>query len=356
MSSTLLPAPRGLAAVRALRSLAIAGGDLLGAIGFAESQGWRDTPGVVRYLRAAINPIDVGDMPGAVDPVLVDLAAATRPLTILGRLAAARRVPFQTKVAAMASGARGAFVGAGRPVPISRASFGSAIELGPARAQAAIIVSDELLRAGGPGGESVLRADLVNACVEAIDRRFIDPSIAPVFDVAPGSITNGAASAPSSGATVAAIDEDLAGTIDALSTAGSDLAQATWIMHPRSAAYIGRLRGSGGSLAFPGMSALGGVLAGFPCITSSAMPIAADTSATTVIVLVDAAEITYADDGDGSLDISREAVVQADDSPTAIERSLVSLWQENLVGLRAERYINWCLRRPYVQTIVGVPY
>jgi valyl-tRNA synthetase len=52
-----------------------------------------------------------------------------------------------------------------------------------------------------------------------------------------------------------------------------------------------------------------------------------------------------ADDGGVSLDMSMEASVQMDDAPSAGAQSLVSLWQNNLVGIRAERYINWSPRR-----------
>ena len=47
------------------------------------------------------------------------------------------------------------------------------------------------------------------------------------------------------------------------------------------------------------------------------------------------------------VDLSREASLELSDSPTQSGTtgvSLVSLWQDNLVALRAERYITWGLR------------
>ena len=47
------------------------------------------------------------------------------------------------------------------------------------------------------------------------------------------------------------------------------------------------------------------------------------------------------------------------DAPTAGAQSLVSLWQNNLLGIRAERYINWAARRPGklgIALITGVNY
>ena len=54
--------------------------------------------------------------------------------------------------------------------------------------------------------------------------------------------------------------------------------------------------------------------------------------------------ILLADDGDVSIDVSREASLQMDSapmSPADATTVLTSLWQNNLVGLRAERFINW---------------
>jgi len=51
-----------------------------------------------------------------------------------------------------------------------------------------------------------------------------------------------------------------------------------------------------------------------------------------------------ADDGGVEIDISREASLQmesAPDSPATASTVLVSLWQHNMVAIRAERFINW---------------
>jgi hypothetical protein len=58
--------------------------------------------------------------------------------------------------------------------------------------------------------------------------------------------------------------------------------------------------------------------------------------------------------------VSREASVQMDSAPTnppAAATVLVSLWQMNMVGIRAERFINWKKRRTgAVQYIDGANY
>jgi hypothetical protein len=67
-----------------------------------------------------------------------------------------------------------------------------------------------------------------------------------------------------------------------------------------------------------------------------------------------------ADDGEVLLDASNQASLEMDSAPTSPPTAstvLVSLWQHNMVGLRAERYINWTKRRPgAVQFIDSAAY
>ena len=70
--------------------------------------------------------------------------------------------------------------------------------------------------------------------------------------------------------------------------------------------------------------------------------------------------ILYADDGGVSIDLSREASVQMDsspDNPSTATTVLVSLWQNNLIGLRAERFVTWKKARPDAVTFMtGATY
>jgi hypothetical protein len=75
-----------------------------------------------------------------------------------------------------------------------------------------------------------------------------------------------------------------------------------------------------------------------------------------------------ADDGQVVVDVSREASLQMDTAPTnssaawaspqsSVPTTLVSLWQTNSIGLRAERFINWQRRRDSsVQYLYNVAY
>ncbi|MCM2506072.1 hypothetical protein NDN16_20670, partial [Aureimonas altamirensis] len=62
------------------------------------------------------------------------------------------------------------------------------------------------------------------------------------------------------------------------------------------------------------------------------------------IVLVKTSEILLAEEG-LVLDSSREASIIMDSDPENATSAPVSLWQNNLVALRVERFINWGKRR-----------
>ena len=68
------------------------------------------------------------------------------------------------------------------------------------------------------------------------------------------------------------------------------------------------------------------------------------------MVILNANDIYFADEGGIAVDMSREASLEMDNAPshdstTPTESSLVSLWQTNSVGFRAERTLNWARRR-----------
>jgi hypothetical protein len=63
------------------------------------------------------------------------------------------------------------------------------------------------------------------------------------------------------------------------------------------------------------------------------------------LILVDQREILLADDGQMMIDMSSEASLQLNDAPSAGAQSLVSLWQNGLMGVKIDRWIYWTKRR-----------
>ena len=162
----------------------------------------------------------------------------------------------------------------------------------------------------------------------------------------PASVTSSATPISSSGSDLTSIDADLEALVNALSDAGSDLSAATWVLHPRSAVYLSRLRGSGGAPAFPGIGARGGQLLGMPVLTSRNVPVAGDTHASTIVALVDPSMISVSDDGGSEVGVSLHSAVEMSDTPATGAVSQISLWQNDLAGLRVLRECNWKLRQP----------
>ena len=87
-----------------------------------------------------------------------------------------------------------------------------------------------------------------------------------------------------------------------------------------------------GDEAFPDATWNGGSIAGIPVIVSDGVPSGS-------VVLVDASQVAGASETI-TLDSSEQASVQLDtspDSPVSGSTNITSLWQMNLVGLKAER-------------------
>ena len=122
-------------------------------------------------------------------------------------------------------------------------------------------------------------------------------------------------------------------------------ATAVWVMSAATALKLSMKRDAEDKLAYPTINMMGGTWQGLPVIVSNAMT-AAGSPGEQQIALVTQEEVFLADEGGISIDMSNEASVQMNDTPSGGAQSLVSLWQNNLIGLRAERYINWAPRRP----------
>ena len=125
-------------------------------------------------------------------------------------------------------------------------------------------------------------------------------------------------------------------------------------MSQRQALALILMLNSLGQPFYPSITAEGGTLLGYPVVASENVPSVGGSPADgTPIIFALAREIMLADDGQVVIDASNQASVQLDtapDSPPSASTALISLWQMNMTGLRAERWINWLKRR---STAVG---
>jgi HK97 family phage major capsid protein/HK97 family phage prohead protease len=269
-----------------------------------------------------------------------------RPQTIIGRLSL-RMVPFNVRVTGQTTGSVANWVGQGKPKPVT--SFATnAQTLLFTKIAAIAVLADELVRFSSPNAEALVRDELARAVVERSDVDFVDPAHAAVANVQPASITNGVTALSSAGTSADNIRTDIQNLIEYFLLNNQNVSNIAIVMPNTLALAASVLVNSLGQPEFPSLGINGGSIMGLPVVTSQ---YAANQSGYgNLVIALDQSAIFLADDGQVSVDVSREASIQMSDAPTndastGTGQSLVSLWQTNSVGIRAERYINWVKMR-----------
>lgn len=312
---------------------------------FESNKQWMDqTPEVLEMLKAAVNWGTIAEpawaAPLAVAQPFNDFLELLRPETLLGKIPGLRQVPFNISMPVQTGGGTYAWVGEGAPKPVGQLQFAS-VTLGIAKAAGIIVISEELAKISSPSAEMVVRNDMVRGMAQYLDVQFIDPTVAAVANVSPASITNlanGFATAGTSGDN-ARTDIKKAITLMTGTASGANnypISECVLVMGEANAFALSTALTSNGVLVNPGLTSKGGNILGLQTVTSQ--------SAGQVVALVHAPSILYADDGGVNIDVSREATVEMNTVPTSpisAASVYVSLWQANLIGLRAERFINW---------------
>ena len=297
---------------------------------------WDDsTPEVALSLKAAIAPGTTTDATWAgplVNQTMInDFLELLRPATILGKIPGLRNVPFNCKIPMQTAGGTYGWVGEAKPKPLTKLAFASD-SLGVTKVAGIIVLTEELVRFSNPSAEALVRADMVAGIARFLDSQFIDPAVAAVAGINPASITNGA---PTVAATANPL-ADLMTLINFFAANNVPVDGVTIIMSPKNALALSFQTNSDGSPQFPGVGLNGGSYRGLNIVTSN--------TAGTNVVALQPGLILYADDGGVSIDASREASLQMDSapmSPADATTVYVSLFQNNMVALRAERFVNW---------------
>lgn len=297
---------------------------------------------------------------GADTAAFADFVEFLRPQTILGRFGmngvpSLRRVPFRTPLVGQTSGGQGYWVGEGNAKPLTKFDF-SRTTLDPLKVANIAVVTEEVLRDSSPAAEGILRDQLAAALKARLDIDFIDPAKSASAGISPASITNGLTFIISTGNAADNVREDIRKIFAAFIAANNAPTSGVWIMPASTALALSLLVNPLGQPEFPGITMNGGTFYGLPVIVSEYVPTAYDPDgagsnvAGSIVALVNAQDIYFADDGEIMVDMSREASLEmadnpAHDSDTPTGASLVSLWQTNSVGFRAERTLNWKKRR-----------
>jgi HK97 family phage major capsid protein/HK97 family phage prohead protease len=318
----------------------------------AEIVKWIETPLAVRAAVAAgTTQQATWAAPLVPTNFLNEFLELLRPATIIGRIPGLRRVPFNMSMPTQTAGSVAQWVGETKPKPVSKLQF-AAVTLGMAKVADIVVLSKELVKSSSPAAQEVVRDDMIKGIAQFLDKQFIDDSVSAVANVNPASITNGVTGTGASGTTQADARSDIGTLLTTFGTNNLNLGGVVFLMSETTALVLSLMVNPLGQPAFPGMSISGGTLFGLPVVASNAI--------TDDIIAAHAPSILLADEGGVEIDVSEQASVQMDDSPddpTINTTVLISLWQNNLVGLRAERFINWAKARTgAVDRITSVAY
>ncbi|MFP4538478.1 MAG: phage major capsid protein [Dichotomicrobium sp.] len=334
-----------------------------------------DSPVYGHFTKAAVeagNTVDsvwAGALVGDETSVFADFVEYLRPMTILGRfgtngIPSLRRVPFRTALVGQDSGGSGYWVGEGKAKPLTKFDF-SRRTLDPLKVANIAVTTEELLRDSSPSAEMIVRDQLAAALRERMDRDFIDPTKSEVSGVSPAAITNGVTALNSTGTDADAVRQDVRNLFNAFIEANNAPTNGVFIMNATTALTLSLMVNALGQPEFDGITMNGGTFFGLPVITSEFVPVEhTSPSDTNYVILVNASDIYFADEGGVAIDMSREASLEMNDSPThgsaqtdspagSAGASLVSLWQTNSVGFRAERTLNWLRRRDEAVQVLG---
>lgn len=274
-----------------------------------------------------------------------------RPQTIVGRIPNLRRVPFNIRIPRQTNGGAAFWTGEAAPKGVTQTALDN-VTLKYKKLATIAVISDELARFSQPSAELIIRDTLAGAIIQQMDLDFVNPANAGTTDVKPASITNSVSGIASSGNTEANVREDIQAVFAPFIAANLTPANGVWIMSATTALAVSLMVNNLGQPSFPGVSMSGGTLWGMPVVVSEAVG--------NIVILANASDILLADDGQVTIDTSREASLQMDTTPTnppVAATVFISLWQMNLLGIRAERYVDWTkARAASVQYLSGVEW
>ena len=316
-------------------------------------QRYPDDQRLQAYLKAPVAPATTtnADWAGSlVNPTNIEseFIEYLQPRTIIGRLPATR-VPFNVRINSQTSGGEAYWVGQGKPKPLTSFAF-APITVPYTKVATISVATEETIRLSTPSAETLIRDGIAKAVIRRIDLDLIDPAKAAVANVSPASLTNGVTPLTSSGITAEAARADLAALLGAYLANNQTVEGLVLIMPGTLALQLSLMRTEFGAPQFPGLTMNGGTMEGVTVITTqyAAMVPAAGN----MVIAVNGPEVLLADDGQVTIDVSREASLEMSDAPahTAAPApqpmELVSMWQTNSVAFRAERWIHWVKARP----------
>jgi HK97 family phage major capsid protein len=238
------------------------------------------------------------------------------------------RVPLRTRVSVVTLAGNAYMVSEGDAKPISRMSL-AANEIQYWKGVDIVVLTDELVRSMGAGAADLIANELRRAVGRTTDDVFVNLLIE----------STGAASAASAGTTAANFLTDLGNALENISYGATS--RLYLLVPPALNRRLLTMRDSGGWVLANG-------------VVGTGIRVVCSDSLTDTAILLDATQVAAAS-GDITVDQSRHTSLMLDDNPTSGAGQLTSLFQNNLVAARAERYFGAeVLRDDCLALITGV--
>jgi HK97 family phage major capsid protein len=268
-----------------------------------------------------------------------------RPATIIGKLPL-RPVPFNVSIPRQTGAASVGWVGQGTSKPAGALTL-DRLPIPFAKVAVIVVITDELARFSDPSAEQLVRDDLVASIATYLDGQFTDPTVVAVANVNPASITNGVVPIAAATGGVADLNAAMTQALQDLIAANMPFTSVYWLMNPGTRVALQNQRiPTYLNYAFPEMA--NGNLKGYPWVESNTIPLG-------TMILADCSQILHAADPVVDIEASNEASLQMDSAPATPPTPLVSLWQQNMLGIKAEQYQYWAKRHDgCVAMITGV--
>ena len=307
------------------------------------AQRWGSDSTAARICKAAVGASDRADTLTA-DSGRDEFFATVLEQSVLGKMTAARRVPFLTRCIAPTTGSRGYWIGESVAAKVSKITL-DGLGLDSRRVAALVIATNESL--ADPEAEGRVLADITTAVVASLDEAFTGDQAGSA--TTPAGIANNVTPTVSSGSVLI----DFAELLEAFA---GDLGQAALVTDPVTAAQLAL----SGAQAFAGAGVRGGSALGLPLIVSRS---SARDSSGGQIILLDQAGVAVAL-GVVELAKSRDGMIEADDAPagdgegpTAATATRIALFQNELTGFRSSIDANWQrVRAGAVSVLANVDY
>lgn len=313
----------------------------------AERRWGKTNPTLIEVIKAAVSGADSTTATWAAELVQSDTRYTgdfieyLKEKTIFDRLPL-REVPANVTIKGRDGAATGYWVGEAAAIPVSAAEFKD-VSLTPLKVAALAVLTNELIRDSSPAAEMLVRDALVEASAQRVDATFFGAAAAAA-GVSPAGMLNAVVALPSNGVDGTALRADIR-DLYAPFIAAFNASNLVLAMNPALAKSIQLLSNALGIQEFPGISQDGGTLLGDRVFTG-------DNITATYLILMRPADIYKIGDSGVSVAISREAMIEMDDSPamdsqapTGHTGAAVSMFQTESTAIKIVRSINFQKRR-----------